>query len=171
MTINTASISNKVFGDSPLTLVATASSGLAVSFTLVSGPASIAGNTLTITGAGTVAEAANQAGNGSYNPAPTVTRQFEVIKATPVITQNEIVKTFNDVSFDLIPESASDGSFSFVSGNDDVFTISGNTVSITGAGNTILVITQQPTANYFGAVKTVSFTVNKASSNITVTGD
>jgi len=40
------------YGDAPFGVSATASSGLAVSFSIVSGPASISGGTLTITGAG-----------------------------------------------------------------------------------------------------------------------
>lgn len=169
-TITFPAISNKTYGDPPVTLNATASSGLSVSYTLISGPASLIGNTLTLTGAGTVIVEASQAGNGTYNPAPPVTQQFEIGKATPVITQADIVKTFGDAAFTVTPTSESGGNFSFISGDDDIFTITGNTATITGAGTTILDITQQPTANYFGVVKTVSFTVNKAASTISMTG-
>src|SRR5580693_2541234 len=48
---------------SPITLSATASSGLPVTFSVVSGPGTISGSTLTITGVGTVVVAANQAGH------------------------------------------------------------------------------------------------------------
>jgi len=48
---------------SPITLSATASSGLPVIFSVLSGPATVSGSTLTITGVGTVVVAANQAGN------------------------------------------------------------------------------------------------------------
>ena len=153
-----------------VSLTATASSSLAVSYTLISGPATLAGNVLTITGVGTVIIEANQAGDATYNPAPVVTQQFEVIKATPVINQADIVKTVGDSPFTITPTSVSTGSFSFISGDDDIYTMSGNTVTIVGAGVTILDITQQPSANYFGATKTVSFTVNKATSAIAVTG-
>jgi len=74
------------YGISPITLSATATSGLAVSFGIVSGPGSISGTTLTITGAGTVVVAANQAGNANYSAATQVTRTLVVGKGTPSIS-------------------------------------------------------------------------------------
>ena len=44
----------QTFGVPPITLTATASSGLAVSYTVTSGPATVSGSKLTITGAGSV---------------------------------------------------------------------------------------------------------------------
>jgi len=61
-----------------ITLSATASSGLPVTFSVVSGPATISGNTLTITGTGSVVVAANQAGNTDYAAAPQVKRTIVV---------------------------------------------------------------------------------------------
>lgn len=153
-----------------VTLAASASSGLGVTYSVISGPATLSGNTLTITGAGTVTVDASQSGDGTYNPAPTVTLQFEVLKATPVIIQPDITKSFDDPSFTLSPTSASTGSFSFLSGNDNIFTISGNIATIVGTGNTTLDIEQQPTANYNGATKTIIFSVSKTTSAISVTG-
>ncbi|WP_158277465.1 immunoglobulin domain-containing protein [Opitutus sp. ER46] len=67
----------------PITLVATASSELPVTFTLVSGPATLSGRTLTLTGeTGTVTVRASQAGNDFYSPAADVTRSFAVAAAT-----------------------------------------------------------------------------------------
>ena len=54
-----------------VTLAATASSGLAVTYTVM-GPATLSGNTLSFTGAGTVAVTASQAGNASYAAASPV---------------------------------------------------------------------------------------------------
>jgi hypothetical protein len=42
------------YGVSPITLSASSTSGLAVTFSLVSGPGTVSGSTLTITGVGTV---------------------------------------------------------------------------------------------------------------------
>jgi hypothetical protein len=67
------------YGVAPFALSATASSGLPVTFTVSSGPASIANGVLTVTGAGTVVVAANQAGNSSYSAAATVTQSFSVL--------------------------------------------------------------------------------------------
>lgn len=59
-------------------LSATATSSLPVTFSIVSGPGQIVGNNLKITGLGTVKVAADQAGNGSYSAAPTVTQSVNV---------------------------------------------------------------------------------------------
>ncbi|WP_221031561.1 hypothetical protein [Actomonas aquatica] len=62
-----------------LTLGATASSGLPINYTVVSGPATVSGSTLTFTGAGgTVTVRAAQAGNNRYAGAVAVTQSFEV---------------------------------------------------------------------------------------------
>lgn len=61
-------------------LTASASSGLPVSFALVSGPGTLAGAQLSFTGPGTVAVAATQAGNTNYLTAPSVTNTIIVIK-------------------------------------------------------------------------------------------
>ena len=68
------------YGISPISLTATASSGLAVSYS-VTGPASISGSTLTVTGAGTIAVTASQTGNNTYAAAATVTQSFASAQA------------------------------------------------------------------------------------------
>jgi hypothetical protein len=66
----------------PYTLKATATSGLAVTFN-VTGPATLSGSTLTITGAGTVVVTASQAGNSTYSAAPTVALTLTVASPAP----------------------------------------------------------------------------------------
>jgi hypothetical protein len=61
-----------------LTLNATASSGLPVSYTVVSGPGTVSGSTLTITGAGSIVIQASQAGDATYNPATPVSQTLVV---------------------------------------------------------------------------------------------
>jgi kumamolisin len=82
----TPPVSPVVYGVSPIKLVATSTSGLAVSYSVQSGPGKVSGTTLTITGAGTVVVTANQAGNSSFTAAPTVTQSIVVNQATPSIT-------------------------------------------------------------------------------------
>jgi hypothetical protein len=74
------------YGVGPISLSASSSSGLGVTFSVISGPGSISGNTLTVTGAGTILIAASQSGNGNYLAAPQVTQSVIVNKATPTIT-------------------------------------------------------------------------------------
>ncbi len=72
-------IADKLTTDGPFDLIASASSGLPVSLNVVSGPATIIGNTITLNGTtGTVFIQASQAGNDQYNAASTVSRFFEV---------------------------------------------------------------------------------------------
>ena len=73
-------IPNQLIFNQPITLSATASSGLPVSFEMLEGPATIDGNILTLTGeTGIVKLKAMQAGNGSWLPAPDVVKTFEVV--------------------------------------------------------------------------------------------
>ncbi|QMU27872.1 hypothetical protein [Adhaeribacter radiodurans] len=65
-------LSNKSLNDKPFSLFATATSDLPVTFTIVSGPAKIKGNIVTLTGTGIVTVRAIQAGNATYLPAEVV---------------------------------------------------------------------------------------------------
>jgi hypothetical protein len=62
----------------PFALSAAATSRLPVSFRVLSGPAVVSGNTVTITGAGSVVIRASQSGNSNYNAAPPADRSFTV---------------------------------------------------------------------------------------------
>ncbi|MBI2514188.1 MAG: hypothetical protein HYV96_19625 [Opitutae bacterium] len=77
-TITFAAPPDVPFGTAPLTLDASASSGLAVAFEIVSGPASVSGSTLTLLGAGSVTVRATQPGDAAYAPATPVERTFVV---------------------------------------------------------------------------------------------
>ena len=83
-TINFPALANQVFGVAPFAISATASSGLPVTFSILSGPATVSGNTVTLTGAGTVVVQAAQAGNGTYSAA-TTTQSFTVAPAPPPV--------------------------------------------------------------------------------------
>jgi hypothetical protein len=65
-------------GHAPITLAGTASSGLPVWYS-VTGPCSVVGTTLTITGVGTCAVTAHQDGDPSYAAATPVTVSFDVL--------------------------------------------------------------------------------------------
>ncbi|MEL6987941.1 MAG: discoidin domain-containing protein, partial [Bacteroidota bacterium] len=73
------SITKKSTVDPPFEIFGTATSGLALTYSIESGPASISGNTITLDGTpGTVVVKAEQAGNEDYYPA-TRNQSFEVI--------------------------------------------------------------------------------------------
>jgi hypothetical protein len=92
-TITFGSLPSKTYGDAPFTVSATASSGLAVSFSIVSGPATIAGNVVTITGVGTVTVRASQSGDANWNAAANVNQSFTVapkVLAGSITANNKI---------------------------------------------------------------------------------
>ena len=72
-------IVDKNIRDNPFEVIATASSGLPVTLSIISGPAILSGNTVILDGTiGTIFMQASQAGNEQYNAARTVSRLFEV---------------------------------------------------------------------------------------------
>jgi uncharacterized delta-60 repeat protein len=77
-TITFAALPDIPYSATPITLSATASSSLDVVFELVSGPAILDGNDLTLTGTGTVTVRATQPGNASYLAATPIDRAFAV---------------------------------------------------------------------------------------------
>jgi hypothetical protein len=79
--INFLSINNKVSTSPPFSITATASSGLPVIFSIVSGPATVNGSIVTLTGnEGLVTIKASQPGNSSWQLAPDVFQTFQVKK-------------------------------------------------------------------------------------------
>jgi len=90
----TPPVSPVTFGVAPITLSATATSGLAVTFSVLSGQATVSGNTLTINGAGTVVIAANQAGNSGYLAAAQVQQTIVVNRATASVSLGALSQTY-----------------------------------------------------------------------------
>jgi hypothetical protein len=168
-TITFPAIPDKVYGDPAFSLNATASSGLSISYRVVSGPAKINGSTVTLTGTGTVTIRASQGGNTNYNAAPNVERTFTVFrtKQNQTITFAPIpTKTYGDAPF-LLSATASSGllvSFTVLSGPASV---SGNTITITGAGTVTVQASQAGNTTYNAATPVnQSFVVNKAGQTI-----
>jgi hypothetical protein len=163
-TINfTAPASPVSYGIAPITLSATGgASGNAVVFSVVSGPATVSGSTLTITGAGTVVVAANQAGNTNYAAPTQVTQSIVVNAASQTIT---FTAPTSPVTYGVSPITLSASStsglavtFSVVSGPA---TVSGSTLTITGVGTVVIAANQAGNTNYSAAtLVTQSIVVN-----------
>ena len=83
---------------------------------------------------------------------------------TPTLTaMAAITKTFGAASFTLTaPTSNSTGAITFTSSNTAVATISGNTVTIVGAGTATITASQAANGNYLSATTSTILTVNKA---------
>ncbi len=82
--INFAPISDTPVDAAPLALYAVAGSGLPVSFSLISGPATLSGNAVTLNGTlGEIVIEASQPGNANWNPATPVQQNFMVTEGSP----------------------------------------------------------------------------------------
>ncbi len=101
-------IPDKLVFDEPFELNATATSGLPVSFEVLEGPATLNGNTVTLSGEeGTVKIRATQGGDGTqWQAAPAVNRTFEVVNPdnyTPEITIRRPYEGLNVYMSELKP--------------------------------------------------------------------
>jgi hypothetical protein len=83
-TITFPAVANVPANAVPFTLSATSTSGLPITYTVLSGPATVSGNTVTLTGGtGPVTIQASQGGNSVYSAAGNVTVTFQVTAAVP----------------------------------------------------------------------------------------
>jgi hypothetical protein len=84
-----APIADTAYGAIPIPLAATSSFGLPVSFSVISGPATIIDGNLVVTGAGTITVRATQIGDESINAAAPVDVSFNVAKATLTVIAHD----------------------------------------------------------------------------------
>jgi hypothetical protein len=162
-----SAISEKVFGAAPFAITAPASSSnLPVTLSVTSGPATLSGNTVTLTGTGTVVLAANQAGNENYSPASEVTTSFIVSKSSQTIAAFGTIseKVFGVAPFAVTAPASSSNLPVTLSVTSGPATISSNnTVTLTGNGTVLLAANQAGNENYSAASEvTTSFSVSPA---------
>jgi len=81
-------LANYPNNDTSVQLSAYATSGLGVTYAVASGPASVSGNTLYVTGTGAVSVTASQAGNANFAAATPVTRTFTAQPTSFVVFDN-----------------------------------------------------------------------------------
>ena len=96
-TISFGALASKTFGDADFTVSATASSGLAVSFS-ASGDCTVTGSTVHITGAGSCTITASQPGNANFNAAASVQRTFSIAKAAATLSLSGLGATYDGSS-------------------------------------------------------------------------
>jgi sugar lactone lactonase YvrE len=138
----------KTYGNAAFTLHATASSGLPVSFSLVSGPATLENNSVTITGAGAVVVQASQPGNTNFNAVPPVERSFIIAPALLTISADNKVRYVNTANPPLTASYSG-----FVNG-DDMNSLTSPAVLATTAtinspvGSYAIIVSGASSANY-----------------------
>jgi hypothetical protein len=122
--ITFAEIGNRRIGDGSFQLSATATSGLPVSYVLISGPALISSSAITPIGLGQVVLQAIQAGDATYAAASPATRSFYIADELQHIfikpPSNQVVGATN-VPFDVVSSSGLPVSLFVSDGPEDAF--------------------------------------------------
>ncbi len=151
------SIANVAYGSSPFAVTATSNSSGSIVYTVLSGPATIAGNTVTTTGVGIVTIQATQQAAGNYT-LTTAHTSFTVTAIDPRLSMVSIAnKTVSSAAFTVSAVSLSSGSSSYSVTGPAV--ILGNVISLTGAGTVTVTVTQVASGNYAAATASTAFTV------------
>jgi outer membrane protein OmpA-like peptidoglycan-associated protein len=117
-TVSFTDIPNKTFGGSTFSLVASASSGNAVTYTSTTTAKCTVNSSgvVTIVAAGTCSISVSQAGNSTYNAAPTITKSFTIAAKTLTISGTTIAtKVYNGTT---TPGAITVGSISGLIGSD-----------------------------------------------------
>jgi hypothetical protein len=154
-------IGSKTFGDGPVPISATSSAGLPVTYSVVGGPASLAGGRLSLTGAGDVVIRASQAGNDLYQAA-SVTQTVTVAKAVQSLAwspESGLTYRTNLIGLDARASSGLPASYRVVSGPAVI--VAGQ-MSLTGVGSVVVAAEQAGDANWLAAIAiTNRFTVGR----------
>ena len=160
-------VANQTYGAAPFAVAATSNSTGAFTYSVVSGPATITGSTVTLTGAGTVVLKASEAADSNYSAA-TKNATFTVGAGAPTISFTVGNQTYGAAPFAVAATSNSTGAFTYsvVSGPA---TITGSTVTLTGAGTVVLQASEAADSNYSAATKNATFTVGAGAPTISFT--
>jgi len=159
-----------VFGSGPVTLSATANSGLTVSFaSTTTSVCTVSGTTATLVSTGTCSITATQTGNGSYAAASPVTQSFTIVGTAQIITFGSLSNVSLGVGSASLTATASSGlPVSLASTTSSVCTVNGSTVTLVSAGSCSITASQAGNGTYAAATPvTQSFTVNPTSQILT----
>jgi ribosomal protein S11 len=144
-----------------LTLSATASSGLPVTFSsTTTGVCTVSGSTLSLLTAGTCIVHASQAGSTAYSAATTA-QSFAVHLASQTINFTPVTGTQHAATQLTLSATASSGlAVTFSSTTSSVCSVSGNTLSLLTGGTCVVHASQAGSAVYAPAATAQSFAVS-----------
>jgi uncharacterized protein (TIGR03437 family) len=169
-TIAFGALSDQVFGSPAFAVSATASSGLAVTFTsTTTGVCTVSGTNVTLTGVGVCTIQAAQPGNSGFAAAPAVSQTFNVTKGSQTLTFAALSdKVFGSAHFTVSASASSGLTVAFASMTAPVCTVSGVSVTLVSAGTCTVEASQAGNATY-GAATPVdqSFMVTAGAQTIT----
>ena len=151
--------------DSNFNFTATSNSTGALSYVISdTNIANVIGSNVTIQNLGETLVTLIQDSDNNYN-AGSSTMTLKIV-TDPVISLNDITKTFGDPNFDLAPTSTSPAPFSFTISNTNIAILNDNNVNIQNAGSTSIIVRQEAMENFIEATKSVVLTVIKADPQI-----
>jgi len=161
-------LANRRLDQSPFTLVASASSGLTVTFnSLTASVCGVSGTTVSLAGVGTCSVAANQAGNAAFSPAPQVVRSFTVtaLGLTQTITFAPIAPQQTGATLTLAPSASSNLPVTLSSVTPAICSVNALTVTVGNAAGTCTLQAAQPGDTTYQPAVSVSqsFAVSSAS--------
>ena len=173
-TISFPVIPAKVWSDPPFVITATATSGLTVTFSVIpTSVCTLVGNTVTLTGvSGTCTIAADQAGDATFASAPQVVQAIAVNRLNQTISFSlPATKLVNDAAFAITATTTSNLAVTFSIVPPSVCTLSGSTVTLTGAQGVCSIAADQAGDGQYNAAPQVNqtITVNKLGQSITFT--
>ena len=162
-----SNISYTIGLETPITAVSSSVSHMI--YSVISGPAIVSADKLHITGAGTIEYSINNTGDDIYTAAPEVRKVLSIPQgATNLSAFNLLNKNYLDSAFTILaPNSNRVGEFIYSSSDPTIARVSGSTLIIYTPGTTIITATQIATTNFLSASISTSFTVGKATPNIT----
>jgi len=166
-TITFGALPGVTYGVAPITLSATSTSGLPVSFSITSGPGTLSGTNnslLTVTGAGSIVIAANQSGNIDYNAATAVPETQTVAKAPLTVVVNSASKVYGAA----LPTFG--GTITGLVNGDTVtatYSSTGTATSPAGTYPITVTLSGSAAANYAPTITNGTLTITKAGLTVT----
>jgi sugar lactone lactonase YvrE len=161
-TVSFAALPNVTYGAAPIALSATASSGLAIIYSSITGPAVLSGSTLKIIGAGQVSITAYQFGSSTYAAATPVTQSFTVAPAPLTVTANNASRAVGapNPTFTYTLNGFVAGDTQSVVSGTPVLSTSANNASLTGSYPITVAVGTLAAANYTFVFVNGTLTVN-----------
>jgi large repetitive protein len=154
-TITFAALAGKTYGDADFGVSATASSGLAVTFT-ASGACTVSGATVHLTGAGSCTITAQQAGNAMWIAAADVAQTFAIAQGSQSISFTSAIPSPANVGTTYTPTAAATSGLSVAFTLDATSigcALASGVVSFTSAGTCVVNANQAGDANYGAAAQ------------------
>jgi uncharacterized membrane protein len=156
-TISFNALPSQTYG-APITLTASASSGLAVSFaSSTTAVCTVSGTSAILVAIGNCTIRAMQSGNGDYLAATTVSQSFMVLKAPQTITFPTVpAQTYGAAPFMLNATASSGLAVAFTSTTPTICKVSGATVTLVGAGADCTIEASQAGNGYYDAAAKIT---------------